>query len=70
MLGRLVQSINEIFDTPAVLTEVGDCNRGGSKLTATGKQVVALYRLIKSQVESTSAHELRALNEIVRERKS
>jgi molybdate transport system regulatory protein len=57
---RLVQSINEIFDSPAVLTEVGGYNRGGSKLTSTGKQVVAMYYLIKSQAESASDHELRA----------
>jgi molybdate transport system regulatory protein len=64
---NLVQAINEIFDSPAVLTERGGYNRGGSELTATGKQVVAMYHLIKSRLESAFAQELRELNSMVRE---
>ena len=66
---RLVHYINDLFESPAVVTEAGGYNRGGSKLTATGKQVVEIYHLIKSQGESASSHELRALNQMVRERK-
>ena len=41
---RLVQSINEIFSEPAVVTVVGGATRGGAKLSATGTHVVAIYR--------------------------
>lgn len=66
---RLVHYINDLFESPAVVTEAGGYNRGGSKLTATGRQVVAIYHQIKSQAETASAHELRALNQLVGEPK-
>jgi len=37
----LVQSINGMLRSPAVVTETGGRQHGGAKLTATGKQVVA-----------------------------
>jgi molybdate transport system regulatory protein len=58
---RLVQSMNDMLCIPAVVTEVGGNQRGGSKLTATGKQVVAIYHAIESLAHTASFHELQAL---------
>jgi len=43
------------------VTEVGGYKRGGAKLTATGKQVVAIYHAIESLAHTASFHELQAL---------
>src|SRR6476660_5430943 len=58
---RLVHYINDIFSNPVVVAEADGNRRGGTKLTATGKQVIAIYHLIKAQAEAASAQELRAL---------
>jgi molybdate transport system regulatory protein len=56
-----VQAINDMLCSPAVVTEVGGHMRDGAKLTATGKQVVAIYHAIQSQADTASFHELQAL---------
>ena len=66
---RLVQSVNDMFSSPAVVTEIGGNNRGGAKLTGTGTQVVAIYHAIQSQAHTASANELQALNAMAREHK-
>jgi molybdate transport system regulatory protein len=66
---RLVQSINEIFSEPAVITVVGGANRGGAKLSAMGTQVVATYRAAQSQARASSLNEVRTLSAMGRERK-
>ena len=58
---RSVQSVNGMLCSPAVVTEVGGYTRGGAKLTATGKQVVAIYHAIESLAHTASFHELQAL---------
>ena len=66
---RLAQSINDMLCTPAFVTEVGGIQRGGSKLTATGKQLVAIYHSIESQAHTASTNDLHALNAMARGRK-
>jgi molybdate transport system regulatory protein len=66
---RLVQSINETFCEPAVVTMVGGPNRGGARLTVIGTQVVANYRAAQSQARASSLNEVRALSAMGRERK-
>jgi molybdate transport system regulatory protein len=66
---RLVQSINDTFGSPAVVTEVGGSKHGGTKLTATGTQVVAIYRAIQRQAHTASLSEIHALNAMTRKRK-
>src|SRR5690348_15111561 len=66
---RLVQSINDMLSSPAVVTEAGGHSRGGSKLTATGTQIVAIYHAIQNQAHAASVNELDALNAMTRERK-
>jgi molybdate transport system regulatory protein len=66
---RLAQSINDMLRTPALVTEVGGNQRGGSKLTATGTQLVAIYHAIQSQAHTASVHELHMLNAMTRARK-
>jgi molybdate transport system regulatory protein len=66
---QLVQSINGMFSSPAVVTESGGVHRGGSKLTATGTKVVAIYHAIQSQAHAASVNELHALNAMTRERR-
>jgi molybdate transport system regulatory protein len=65
----LVQSINDMLRSPAVVTEVGGYRRGGTKLTATGKQVVAIYHAIESLAHTASFHELQALATMSRKQK-
>jgi molybdate transport system regulatory protein len=59
---QLVQSINDMFSSPAVVTEIGGRKRGGAKLTAISTQVVAIYHAIQSQAHIASANKLHALN--------
>jgi molybdate transport system regulatory protein len=66
---RLVQSINDMFSSPAVVTEIGGSKWGGAKLTATGTQVVAIYHAIQSQAHIASANKLHALNAMTSKRK-
>jgi molybdate transport system regulatory protein len=64
-----VQSINGMLRSPAVVTETGGRQHGGAKLTATGKQVVAIYHAIQTQAYNASFHELHALTAMTRKRK-
>jgi molybdate transport system regulatory protein len=66
---RMVQSINGMLNSPAVVTEAGGHSRGGSKLTATGTQVVAIYHAIQSRAHAASVNELHALNAMTRAHK-
>ena len=59
---QLVKSINDMLRSPAVVTETGGQKRGGATLTATGSQVIEIYRAIQSQAQSASTHELHTLN--------
>jgi molybdate transport system regulatory protein len=65
----LAQSINDMLRSPAVVTEVGGYRRGGTKLTATGKQVVAIYHAIERLAHTASFHELQALATMSRKEK-
>ena len=64
-----VQSINGMLRSPAVVTERGGGQHGGAKLTATGKQVVAIYHTIQRQAYDASFHELHALTAMTHKRK-
>jgi molybdate transport system regulatory protein len=66
---RLVQSINDTFSSPAVVTEVGGSKHGGTKLTATGTQIIAIYNTIQRQAHTASVNEIHALNAMSRKRK-
>ena len=66
---RSVQSVNGMLCSPAVVTEVGGYTRGGAKLTAAGKQVVAIYHAIESLAHTASFHELQALATMSRKQK-
>jgi molybdate transport system regulatory protein len=66
---RLAQSINDMLRTPALVTEVGGNQGGGSKLTATGMQLVAIYHTIQRQALTASVNELQMLNALTRARK-
>ena len=61
-----VQSINGMLRSLAVVTEKGGGQHGGAKLTATGKQVVAIYHAIQRQVCNASFHELHVLTAMTR----
>jgi molybdate transport system regulatory protein len=65
---QLVQSINDMFCEPAVVTAVGGTNRGGAKLSAIGTRVVATYRAAQSQARASSLNELHTLNAMGRDR--
>ena len=67
---RLVQSVNDMLCGPAVVTEVGGNQRGGTKLTATGKQLVAIYHAIQSKAHTASFRELHAIGALARHLKT
>ena len=63
---KSLQSINSMFRSPAVATTAGGYSRGGSVLTPTGTEVVALYHAIQSRTLEASTKELRALEALAR----
>jgi molybdate transport system regulatory protein len=65
---RLVQSVNGSFSEPVVITAVGGSARGGAKLSDVGKRVVTAYRTAQIQARAASLDELRAIDEMGRQR--
>ncbi len=57
----LLQEINQSMRRPAVLSEHGGENRGGSTLTPDGEAVIRLYRAIEAQAAAACSKEISAL---------
>lgn len=62
----LVDEMNACIRTPVIETATGGRNGGGSQLTATGAEVVRLYRAIEQLAESTVADRLDELTRHLR----
>lgn len=50
----LVRTMNRCFKEPVVSATRGGDKHGGAELTATGKQVLALYRKLEAKVQSAT----------------
>lgn len=56
---QLVESMNESFAEPVVVTEVGGRRGGGAVVTAFGKRLVASYRAMEIKASAAIAADLR-----------
>lgn len=57
----LVDELNRALKEPAVATAVGGTHGGGSVVTETGLQLIALYRGIESQVQKAAQADIKRL---------
>lgn len=57
----LVESLNEIFDEPAVQTRIGRTEGGGAVLTPFGERLIALYRAMERGVATATRPAVREL---------
>jgi molybdate transport system regulatory protein len=64
---RWVQAINNALCAPAVATEVGGPNGGGTVLTPIGTQIVDLYRAMEASVQLAADAELCAIEALARD---
>ena len=63
---QLIEAMNTCFREPLVESIVGGRQGGGSQLTRTGKQVLALYGAIYAQSLAASAKELKRLHGLLK----
>ena len=56
---QLVEAMNQSFDGPVVVTEVGGRRGAGAVVTALGKRLVALYRAMENKASTAIAPDLR-----------
>lgn len=57
----LLDTMNQCFKAPVVETERGGRGHGGARLTATGEEVLTLYRAIETRAEAAIAENVDAL---------
>ena len=62
----LLSEINQCFNEPLVITQIGGRSRGGAALTARGEELIRYYRAIERKALSASAAHLKALQAISR----
>ncbi len=62
----LVDQMNQYFKEPVVQAATGGAQGGGTTLTATGTEIIKLYRTIEQQANSHSASLLEALTDKLR----
>jgi molybdate transport system regulatory protein len=63
----LVEQMNAAFKDPLVARARGGATGGGAQLTASGQQVVALYRQLMDRIAVTGASEIAALQDMLRD---
>ncbi len=63
---QLIEALNACFREPLVASSTGGRQGGGSHLTKTGQQVLALYGAIYAQSLAASAKELRRLHGLLK----
>jgi molybdate transport system regulatory protein len=57
----LIDTMNRSFKAPLVEAEAGGQKGGGTRVTATGREVIRLYRTIERKAARTAAADLNAL---------
>lgn len=63
----LVDAMNQAFDAPVVQTSKGGSGGGGASLTATGEQVLALYRSLQARCSNAAGEDIAALRRHLRQ---
>ena len=63
---QLIEALNGCFRKPLVETVTGGSKGGGSQLSQTGKQVLALYNAIYAKSLKAGASELRRLHRLLK----
>ena len=63
---QLVESMNESFAEPVVVTEVGGRRGGGAVVTAFGKRLVALYHAMENKASAAIVADLRRFTRSLR----
>lgn len=63
----LVRSLNEAFHAPLVDLVKGGRAGGGARLTAMGREVLALYRRMESKATTAIGEDLAAFRKLLRE---
>ena len=62
----LLDSINQAFETPAVVAATGGQHGGGAQLTDFGRELLGRYRRLEAQAEKAAAADLAALEGVAR----
>ena len=62
----LVEEINKALRQPAVRAEPGGRTGGGAVVTASGQQIVGLYRSVESHAVTAAGGDFRAIAKLVR----
>lgn len=63
---KLIESLNQAFRKPLVASGPGGPRGGGSRLTAAGRRVLALYRRIHRRSAAAVRRDLAALHRLLR----
>lgn len=61
----LVETMNQLFREPLVATERGGPSHGGARLTATGEQVLSIYRRMERRTAKAVGPEMEALRALL-----
>jgi molybdate transport system regulatory protein len=61
----LIDEMNRAFKEPVVAASFGGAKGGGTELTATGSEVMALYRQVEKKAEAAIEAELEAIERLV-----
>ncbi len=62
----LLDSINQAFETPAVIAAAGGRAGGGARLTDFGRDLLERYRRVEAQAQEMAAADLAALESVTR----
>lgn len=57
----LIAELNRALKAPAVASATGGQHGGGSQLTDTGRELIALYRGIEAQAQQACQHDIQKL---------
>lgn len=67
---QLLDSLNQMFREPVVVTSIGGKGGGGATLTALGEALIASYRDIERDIAAQMARRLESLDTKIAKRKS
>ena len=62
---QLVEALNRDFGKPVVLTAIGGQRGGGARVTAFGREIVALFRQMEDKASAAIARELRRFHRYI-----
>lgn len=62
----MVDTMNRCFKEPLVVSVTGGKGGGGAELTATGKNVIQLYRKMEKKAEDSTESEWKTLQKFLR----